>query len=113
MVEVRRWNNKRKRRLARLDAIKALDAFPRQVAMDATHNIVRTMVAHAKDEQRRKDIERLKGLIGGLEGIALGPVGQAQLEAYQTAIEVIDAVRWIPPVEVQSRWVQRAMAGIR
>jgi hypothetical protein len=46
---------------------------------------------------------RIKQLAGGLSNVFLGPIGQAQLEAYEAAYKVVMAKEYTPPGEVQAR----------
>lgn len=67
----------------------------------------------AEAEARRKAIEesaaRVDSLVQGLTGVGLGPVGQAQYEAYQWCAQVIRAPKFKTPLEVQSEAYQKIL----
>jgi len=64
------------------------------------------VTAEMCEQQREEDAKRCDSLASGLQIAALGPVGQAQVEAYEWAAKVIRADRFKTPAEVQSEYTR-------
>lgn len=106
-----RWSQKRQRRREAMEEAVERGLVPEVISDIRIANAALYAEERGRRAQLRESAERIEGLIAGLSGIGLGPYGQVELKAYQTALSVVKALYYTPPLVEQSRWIGDRLRG--